>query len=230
MGIRKPRNSIQHVWIAKVSLCYSFLSIHIIWEPTRYGLEEKTELLILSLYFMSNWNGKVLRFYSDTRASLPLLARALNSHFKVFLRSGRRKTGNCSFTAAPIGGKLDFPVFLRSKGRKSGNCSFTASFIGGKLDFPVFLRSERSKTGICSFTAAPIGGKVDFPVFLRSEWRKTGNSWYDADTYGGCLSIRFFFLFSLLLLLGGSWVGALFHKMKDGHVWITIGGNNIKSQ
>ena len=203
MGIRKPRNSIQHVWIAKVSLCYSFLSIHIIWEPTRYGLEEKTEILILSLYFMSNWNGKVLRFYSDTRASLPLLARALNSHFKVFLRSGRRKTGNCSFTAAPIGGKLDFPVFLRSKGRKSGNCSFTA---------------------------APIGGKVDFPVFLRCEWRKTGNSWYAADTYGGCLSIRFFFLFSLLLLLGGSWVGALFHKMKDGHVWITIGGNNIKSQ
>ena len=203
MGIRKPRNSIQHVWIAKVSLCYSFLSIHIIWEPTRYGLEEKTEILILSLYFMSNWNGKVLRFYSDTRASLPLLARALNSHFKVFLRSGRRKTGNCSFTAAPI---------------------------GGKLDFPVFLRSERRKTGICSFTAAPIGGKVDFPVFLRSEWRKTGNSWYAADTYGGCLSIRFFFLFSLLLLLGGSWVGALFHKMKDGHVWITIGGNNIKSQ
>ena len=203
MGIRKPRNSIQHVWIAKVSLCYSFLSIHIIWEPTRYGLEEKTEILILSLYFMSNWNGKVLRFYSDTRASLPLLARALNSHFKVFLPSGRRKTGNCSFTAAPI---------------------------GGKLDFPAFLRSERSKTGICSFTAAPIGGKVDFPVFLRSEWRKTGNSWYAADTYGGCLSIRFFFLFSLLLLLGGSWVGALFHKMKDGHVWITIGGNNIKSQ
>ena len=230
MGIRKPRNSIQHVWIAKVSLCYSFLSIHIIWEPTRYGLEEKTELLILSLYFMSNWNGKVLRFYSDTRASLPLLARALNSHFKVFLRSGRRKTGNCSFTAAPIGGKLDFPVFLRSKGRKSGNCSFTAAPIGGKVDFRVFLRSERSKTGICSFTAAPIGGKVDFPVFLRSEWRKTGNSWYAADTYGGCLSIRFFFLFSLLLLLGGSWVGALFHKMKDGHVWITIGGNNIKSQ
>ena len=203
MGIRKPRNSIQHVWIAKVSLCYSFLSIHIIWEPTRYGLEEKTEILILSLYFMSNWNGKVLRFYSDTRASLPLLASALNSHFKVFLRSGRRKTGNCSFTAAPI---------------------------GGKLDFPVFLRSERRKPGICSFTAAPIGGKVDFPVFLRSEWRKTGNSWYAADTYGGCLSIRFFFLFSLLLLLGGSWVGALFHKMKDGHVWITIGGNNIKSQ
>ena len=203
MGIRKPRNSIQHVWIAKVSLCYSFLSIHIIWEPTRYGLEEKTEILILSLYFMSNWNGKVLRFYSDTRASLPLLASALNSHFKVFLRSGRRKTGNCSFTA---------------------------SFIGGKLDFPVFLRSERRKPGICSFTAAPIGGKVDFPVFLRSEWRKTGNSWYAADTYGGCLSIRFFFLFSLLLLLGGSWVGALFHKMKDGHVWITIGGNNIKSQ
>ena len=173
MGIRKPRNSIQHVWIAKVSLCYSFLSIHIIWEPTRYGLEEKTEILILSLYFMSNWNGKVLRFYSDTRASLPLLASALNSHFKVFLRSGRRKTGNCSFTAAPIGGKLDFPAFLRSKGRKSGNCSFTASFIGGKLDFPVFLRSERrefaalpplpsAEKSIFRFSSALRGAKLEF--------------------------------------------------------------------
>ena len=154
MGIRKPRNSIQHVWIAKVSLCYSFLSIHIIWEPTRYGLEEKTEILILSLYFMSNWNGKVLRFYSDTRASLPLLASALNSHFKVFLRSGRRKTGNCSFTAAPIGGKLDFPVFL------------------------------------------------------RSERRKTGNFRNASGTYGGNLSNRFFIRYSLLLLVGESWVEA----------------------
>ena len=178
MGIRKPRNSIQHVWIAKVSLCYSFLSIHIIWEPTRYGLEEKTEILILSLYFMSNWNGKVLRFYSDTRASLPLLARALNSHFKVFLRSGRRKTGNCSFTAAPIGGKLDFPVFLRSKGRKTGNCSFTASFIGGKLDFPVFLRSERrefaalpplpsAEKSIFRFSSALSGGKLEIADMLQ---------------------------------------------------------------
>ena len=203
MGIRKPRNSIQHVWIAKVSLCYSFLSIHIIWEPTRYGLEEKTELLILSLYFMSNWNGKVLRFYSDTRASLPLLASALNSHFKVFLRSGRRKTGNCSFTAAPIGGKLDFPVFLRSERRKTGICSFTAVPIGGKVDSPLVLRAEGRKTGICGFTAVPIGGKVDLPVFLRSERRKTGNSRYAVGTYGGYLSIWFFNIFSLLLLVGG---------------------------
>ena len=149
MYIQKPRYAIQHVSIAKVSLCDSLLSIHIIWELTRYGLEEKTELLTLSFYVMSIGYGKVLRLYSDTRASLPLLAWASNMHFEVFLHSERRKTGNCSFTAALIGGKLDFPVFLRSK---------------------------RRKTGICSFTAAPIGGKVDFPVFLHSEWRKTGNS------------------------------------------------------
>ena len=180
MGIRKPRNSIQHVWIAKVSLCYSFLSIHIIWEPTRYGLEEKTEILILSLYFMSNWNGKVLRFYSDTRASLPLLARALNSHFKVFLRSGRRKTGNCSFTAAPIGGKLDFPVFLSSKGRKSGNCSFTASFNGGnwtfqfssalrggKLEFAALPPLPSAEKSIFRFSSALSGGKLEIADMLR---------------------------------------------------------------
>ena len=158
-----------------------FLSIHIMWEFTRYGLQEKTELLILSFYFTSIGNGKVLRLYSDSHAVLPQLAWAVNSHFPVFLRSERRKTGICSFTAALIRGKLDFPAFLRSEGRK---------------------------TGIRSFTAVLIGGNVDFPVFLRSERRKAGNSRYAKGTYGGYLSIRFFNLFSLLLLAGGSWVGA----------------------
>ena len=158
-----------------------FLSIHIMWEFTRYGLQEKTELLILSFYFTSIGNGKVLRLYSDSHAVLPQLAWAVNSHFPVFLRSERRKTGICSFTAALIRGKLDFPVFLRSEGRK---------------------------TGIRRFTAVLIGGNVDFPVFLRSERRKAGNSRYAKGTYGGYLSIRFFNLFSLLLLAGGSWVGA----------------------
>ena len=153
MGIRKPRNSIQHVWIAKVSLCYSFLSIHIIWEPTRYGIEEKKEIMILSLYFMSNWNGKVLRFYSDTRASLPLLARALNSHFKVFLRSGRRKTGNSSFTAAPIRGKLDFPVFLRS-GRR-------------ELEFATLPPLPSAEKSIFRFSSALSGGKLEIADMLR---------------------------------------------------------------
>ena len=158
-----------------------FLSIHIMWEFTGNGLQEKTELLILSFYFTSIGNGKVLRLYSDSHAVLPQLAWAVNSHFPVFLRSERRKTGICSFTAALIRGKLDFPVFLRSEGRK---------------------------TGICRFTAVLVGGNVDFPVFLRSERRKAGNSRYAKGTYAGYLSIRFFNLFSLLLLAGGSWVGA----------------------
>ena len=151
------------------------------WEFTKYGLQEKTELLILSFYFMSIGNGKVLWLYSDSHAVLPQLAWAVNSHLPVFLRSERRKTGICSFTAARIRGKLDFPVFLRSEGRK---------------------------TGICRFTAVLVGGNVDFPVFLRSERRKAGNSRYAKGTYAGYLSIRFFNLFSLLLLAGGSWVGS----------------------
>ena len=118
-----------------------FLSIHIMWEFTRYGLQEKTELLILSFYFTSIGNGKVLRLYSDSHAVLPQLAWAVNSHFPVVLRSERRKTGNCSFTADLNGGKVDLPVFLRSERRKSGNCSFTAVLIGGKVYFPAFLRS-----------------------------------------------------------------------------------------
>jgi len=85
--------------------------------------------------------------------------RTFTQHYR---RSERRETGNCSITAAPIGGKVDFPVFLRSERRKAGNYSFTAALIGGKPDFPVFLRSERRKTRNSSFTASPIGGKVDF--------------------------------------------------------------------
>ena len=119
--IRKPRNSFQRVSIAKVSLCDFFLSIQIIWEFTRYGLQEKTERLILSFDLMLIGNGKVLRLYLETHAALPQLAWAGESHSSVFLHSERWKTGNCSFTAVPIGGKVDFPVFLRSERRKTGN-------------------------------------------------------------------------------------------------------------
>ena len=140
------------------------------------GYEKKQSYWFFQFYSMSIGDGKVLRLCSDSHAVLPQLAWAVNSHLPVFLRSERRKTGICSFTAALIRGKLDFPVFLRSEGRK---------------------------TGICGFTAVPIGGKVDLPVFLRSERRKTGNSWYAAGTYGGYLSIWFFNIFSLLLLVGG---------------------------
>ncbi|XXG60061.1 hypothetical protein AAC387_Pa04g2046 [Persea americana] len=141
-------------------------------------------------------NGKVLRRYWDTHTELPLRAWAVNSHFPVFLYYERRKAGNYSFTAALVGGILDFPAFLRSEWRKIGNCSFTDAPIGGKVDFPVFLRSERRKTGICI---------------------------YAAGTCGGNLAIRSFILFSHLLLVGGSWVGDHFHKMKDGDVRIRIG-------
>ena len=100
--------------------------------------------------------------------------------------------------------KLHFPAFLRSERRKTGSCSFTAALIGGKAHFPIFLRSERRKTDSCSFTATLTGGKADFPVFLRSERRKTRNCIYAAGARGGNLSIRIFALFSLLLPVGGS--------------------------
>ena len=104
--------------------------------------------------------------------------------------------------------KQHFPVSLRSERRKTCSCSFTAALIGGKVAFPVFLRSDRRKTGNCSFTAALFGGIVGFRNFLRSEWGKTGNCRYAWGTYGGNISILFLILFSLLLPVGGSWAGA----------------------
>ena len=144
-----------------------FLSVHIIWEFTRYGLQEKTELLILSFYFMLIGNGKVLRLYSDTHAALPPLAPAVNSYFPDFLRSERRKTGNCRFTAVLTGGKMGFPDFLHSERRKAGSCSFTAALIGGKVDFPFFLHSERRKTGNCSNIAGTYGGNLSIQFFYH---------------------------------------------------------------
>ena len=125
--IQKPRNPILHGSIAKVSFCDFLLSIRIIWEFTRYGLQEKTERLILSFDLMLIGNGKVLRLYSDTHAALPQLAWAVKSHFPFFLHCERRKTGSCSFTApssavnwifqfssAPRGGKLEIAFMLRA--------------------------------------------------------------------------------------------------------------------
>ena len=155
--IQKPRNSILHGTIAKVSLCDFLLSTHMIREFARYGLQEKTELLILSFYSMLVANGKVLWLYSYTLAALPLLAWAVNSHLPVFLHPEGKQLANCSFTAALIGGKLDFPVFLRSERRKSGNCSFPAAPSGGKVDFPAFLHSERRKAGNCIYAAGTCG-------------------------------------------------------------------------
>ncbi|KAJ8634041.1 hypothetical protein MRB53_027377 [Persea americana] len=116
-------------------------------------------------------NGKVLRLYSDTHAALPLLARAVNSHSPVFLRSEGRKTGNSSFTAALIGGKLDFPAFVRSGGRKTGNCRFTAVPIGGKVGFPDFLLSKGGKLEI---VALPLLSSAVICIFQFSSARRGG--------------------------------------------------------
>ena len=80
-------------------------------------LKNTQQIVIL----LSIGNGKVLRLYLETNAALPQLAWAGESHFSVFLHSERWKTGNYSFTAVPIGGKVDFPGFLRSERRKTGN-------------------------------------------------------------------------------------------------------------
>ena len=140
-----------------------------------------------------------------------LYRRLYGRQTRIFRFSSTMRGGKLAIAALPPlvwAANSHFPVFLHCERRKAGNCSFTAATIGGNVDFPGFLRSERRKTGSCGFTAALIGGKLDFPVFLRCERRKTGNCRYAPGTFGGNLSIRFFIRFSLLMLLGGSWVEA----------------------
>ena len=103
-----------------------FFSLFKSYENSLYmGSKKKTQLWILSFYFMLIGNGKVLGLYLDTHAALPPLAWAVNSHFPVsvlinsqfpvFLHSERRKTGNCRNTADAYGGnpaKRFFRLFV----------------------------------------------------------------------------------------------------------------------
>ena len=188
---QKPRNSIQHVPVHRVSLCDFFFSpfisyggVHWISAATKNGTFDS----LILFYVSRNWKGLATSFGHSRSFTAALIAgitafsgfpplweeenwqlppyrrshRRYQLQFPAFPRFERRQTGSCSFTASLIGGKVDFPAFLLSQRRKTGNCSFTAALIGGKVDFPVFLLCERRKTGNCSFTASPIGGKVDF--------------------------------------------------------------------
>ena len=132
--------------LAKVSLCDFSLSIQIKWEFTGYGLQENTELSILSFHFTLTGRGEVLRPSWCTHAALPLPATAADSHFPVFLHSERRKSGNCSFTAALIGGKAAFPVFSCPRGGNLEMAALPPFPSAVKLQFPAFLPSERRKT------------------------------------------------------------------------------------
>ena len=162
--IRKRRNSIQHMSLAKVILCDFSLSIQIEWEFPRYGQQENEELSILSICFILIGNGKVLRRFSDTHAALPLLAWAANLHFPGFPHSERRKAGNCILTAALIGGKPAFPGFLRARGgnleiaalplySSAVNLHFQVSSAlrGGKLEISDMLRVHMSEISRSDF-------------------------------------------------------------------------------
>ena len=150
-----------------------------------------------------------MRLYSDTHAALPPLAWAANSHFPAFLHYERRKTGRCSFTAALIGGKMDFPAFLRSERRKTGSCRFTplssavkstfqfsSAQRGGKLAIAALPPLSSAVKSIFQFSSALRGGKLEIAFTLRAHMAEAFQSDFLSSFY------------SLLLLLGGSWVGA----------------------
>ncbi|XXG79385.1 hypothetical protein AAC387_Pa09g0468 [Persea americana] len=145
---------------------------------------------------MSIGNGKALRLHSDTRAALPLLAWAVDSNSPVLLHSERRKTGSCSFTAAYVGGKAPFQFSFPRRGGKLATAAL-----------PLFPSAVKS---IFQFSSALRGGKLEIADTLRAHLAVIFQSDF----------LSFFFL---LLPVGGSWVGALFHKMKGGHVSVTIG-------
>ena len=117
-----------------------FLSTHIMWEFTRYGLQEKTERLILSFDLMLIGNGKVLRLYSDTHAALPPLSSAVNWIFQ--------------FSSAPRGGNLAIAALPPLPSAVKSIFQFSSAPRGGKLEIAFMLRAhvaEIFQSGFLSF-------------------------------------------------------------------------------
>ena len=123
------------------------------WEFTRYGLQEKTELLILSFYFTSIGNGKVLRLYSDSHAVLPQLAWAVNLHFPV--------------SSAPRGGKLEFAALPPLSSAVNLIFQFSSAPRGGKLEFAALPPFSSAVMSIFQFSSAPRGGKLEIADMQR---------------------------------------------------------------
>ncbi|XXG65757.1 hypothetical protein AAC387_Pa05g3385 [Persea americana] len=159
------------------------------------GYKRKRNYLILPFYFTLIGNGTVLRLQLDTHTALPLLAWAVNSHFQVFLRSERKEPANCSFTAALAGGKLAVAALPLLSSAVNRIFQFSSSVRGGKLAIAALPPLSSAVKLIFQFSSALRGGKLETADMLRVH-------------FGWSLSIRFFILSSLLLLVGGSWVGA----------------------
>ena len=68
--IRKRRNSIQHMSLAKVILCDFSLSIQIEWEFPRYGQQEKSRTIDSFILFYLNWKWKGLATFIGHSRSL----------------------------------------------------------------------------------------------------------------------------------------------------------------
>ena len=102
---------------------------------------------------------RIFRFSSTMRggklaiAALPPLVWAANSHFPVFLHCERRKAGNCSFTAATIGGNVIFQV--------------SSALKGGKLAVAGLPLLSSAVKWIFQLSSAVRGGKLEIAVTLR---------------------------------------------------------------
>ena len=125
-------------------------------------------------------SGKVLRLYLDTYAALPPLVWAANSHFPVFLHYERRKTGNCSFTAALIGGKVVFQFSSTVRGGKLEIAALpplqsavklifqvSSALKGGKLAVAGLPLLSSAVKWIFQFSSAVRGGKLEIADTLR---------------------------------------------------------------
>ena len=115
-------------------------------EFTRYGQREKTELLILSFYFMLIGNGEVLRLYLDTHAALPLLAS------RIFQFCG----GKQAVAVLPL---LSSAVNL--------SFQLSSAVRGGKLAIAALPPLASAVKSIFRFSSAPRGGKLEIALLLR---------------------------------------------------------------
>ena len=116
-------------------------------------------------------------------------------HTQLYRRLHGRQTRIFRFSSTMRGGKLEIAALPPLPSAVNLTFQFSSAQRGGKLAIAALPPLPSAVKSIFQFSSAPRGGKLETALMLRVHVSEI----FQSD---------FLILFSLLLLVGGSWVGA----------------------
>ena len=116
-------------------------------------------------------------------------------HTQVYRRLHGRQTRIFRFSSTMRGGKLEIAALPPFSSAVNSTFQFSSARRGGKLEIAALPPLPSAVKPILQFSSALRGGKLETALMLRVHVSEI----FQSD---------FLILFSLFLLVGGSWVGA----------------------